>query len=142
MTAGSWTLTSEFRTKLAQAGFANLTAGSTFKMALLQSTSNIGSGSTTYAGLTNEVASANGYTTAGVAVTLAAVGTTSVALTPTASATWTASGGSIVARFAVIYQTSGDVVAYCLLDATPADVTVTTGNTLTVSNSNPVLTIA
>jgi hypothetical protein len=47
-------------------------------------------------------------------------------------ATWTASGGSIVARFAVIYEVTGNVVCYCLLDSTPADVTVTTGNTLTV----------
>lgn len=142
MTAGAWTLTSEFRTKLATAGFSDLTAGSAFKLALLQSTSNIGSSSTTYAGLTNEVANGNGYATGGVAVTLAASGTTSVTLTLTANAVFTASGGSIVGRFAVIYKLSGDVVAYCLLDATPADVTITTGNTLTISNSTPVLTVA
>lgn len=142
MTAGAWTLTSEFRTKLATAGFSDLTASSAFKIALFASTSNISSSSTTYAGLTNELSTANGYTAAGQAITLAASGTTSVALTPSASSTWTASGGSIVARFAVIYKISGDVVAYCLLDSTPADVTVTTGNTLTISNSNPVITIA
>lgn len=142
MTAGAWTLTSEFRTKLAQAGFGDLTAGSTFKLALFQSTSNIGSASTTYAGLTNEVTNGNGYTTGGVAVTLTASGTTSVTLTMSSSPSFTASGGSIVGRFATIYKTSGDVVAYCLLDATPADVTVTTGNTLTISNSNPVITVA
>jgi hypothetical protein len=141
-TAGPWTLTNEFRTKLAQAGWANLTAGSTFKEALFLSTSNIGASSTTYAGLTNEVANANGYTTGGNAITLTASGTTSVTLTPTTNETWTASGGSVVARFSVIYQTSGDVVAYCLLDNTPADVTITSGNTLTVSDSNPVLTLA
>lgn len=141
MTASAWSVTSEFRTKLAEAGFANLTASSTFKLALFTSSSNIGSSSTTYAGLTNEVANANGYTTGGAAITLAASGTATVTLTPTANVTFTASGGSIVARFAVIYQTSGDVVAWCTLDNTPADVTVTNGNTLTISNSNPTLTI-
>jgi hypothetical protein len=59
---------------------------------------------------------------------------------------WTASGGSIVARFAVLYKVSSDdVMAYCLLDATPADVTVTTGNTLTLDSDGtpgPVLTLA
>ena len=49
---------------------------------------------------------------------------------------WTASGGSIVARFAVLYEVSGDVLAYCLLDSTPADVTTTAGNTLTISAGN------
>lgn len=142
MTAGAWTLTSEFRTKLAEAGFASLAASSTFKIALFASTSNISSSSTTYSGLTNELSTANGYTSGGQAITLTPSGTTSVTLTPSTNEVWTASGGSIVARFAVIYQTSGDVVAYCLLDNTPADVTVTTGNTLTVADTNPVLTIA
>ena len=55
---------------------------------------------------------------------------------------WTASGGSIVARFAVIYSsTSGKLVAYCLLDTTPADITTTTGNTLTITiNASGILT--
>jgi len=46
---------------------------------------------------------------------------------------WTASGGSITARFAVIYESAGDVLLYCLLDDTPADVTATSGNTLTLA---------
>lgn len=142
MTAGAWTLTSEMRTKLLQGTFSNLTAASAVSVALFQSTSNIGSGSSLYSSLTNEVASANGYTTGGVAATLTASGTTSVTLGFSANVTWTASGGSIVARFAVVYEPSGHVLAYCLLDNTPADVTVTTGNTLTISNSNPIITVA
>jgi hypothetical protein len=51
----------------------------------------------------------------------------------TGNASWTAAGGSITARYAVIYDvTTGDLLAYCLLDSTPADVTVTAGNTLTI----------
>jgi len=106
----------------------------TFKMALFLSTSNIGASSTTYAGVTNEHSNANGYTTGGVAITISLSGTTTVTVDST-DAVWTASGGSITARFAVVYEVSGNVVCYCLLDSTPADVTATTGNTLTVTIS-------
>lgn len=142
MTAGSWTLTNEFRKQLLDGTFSNLEGTSAVKVALLQSTSNVSTSSTTYAGLTNEVANGNGYTTGGVAATLAASGTTSVTLSFSANVTFTASGGSIVGRFAVVYEPAGHILGYCLLDATPADVTVTTGNTLTISNSNPIITVA
>lgn len=111
-------------------------------MALFLSTSNIGASSTTYAGLTNEHANGNGYTTGGEAVTLSLSGTTTVTVDCT-DVTWTASGGSIVARFAVIYEVSGRVLCYCLLDSTPADVTATAGNDLTVQiNASGVFTLA
>lgn len=131
--AGAWTFTNNSRTYLLNGTFD--IDSDTFKIALFQSTSNIGSGSTTYAGLTNEVASANGYTTGGASTTLSLSGTTTVTAARTA-VSWTASGGSIVARFAVLYEVSGNVLAYCLLDSTPADVTTTTGNTLTISAGN------
>ena len=142
MTAGSWTLTNEFRTQLLEGTFSNLTTGSAVHVGLYTSSSNIGASSTTIAGVTNELSTADGYTAGGVTATLTATGTTSVTLSFSASVTWTASGGSIVARFAVVYEPSGHVIAYCLLDNTPADVTVTSGNTLTISNSNPVITVA
>jgi hypothetical protein len=130
MAAGAWTFTNGSRTRMLNGTFDFDT--DTFKMALFLSTSNIGAASTTYAGVTNEHANANGYTTGGVAITPSLSGTTTVMVDST-DAQWTASGGSIVARFAVIYEVGGDVVCYCLLDSTPADVTVTTGNTLTVA---------
>jgi len=105
----------------------------TWKMALFLSTSNVGAASTTYAGLTNEHANANGYTTGGMAVTLPMTGTTTVKVDITTDPVWTANGGSIVARFAVIYEVGGNILCYCLLDSTPADVTATDGNTLTVA---------
>jgi hypothetical protein len=129
MAAGNWTLTNAGRTSLLNGDFDLDT--DTFKMALFLSTSNIGASSTTYAGLTNEHANGNGYTTGGTSVTLSLSGTTTVMVDST-DAVWTASGGSIVARFAVIYEVSGKVLAYCLLDSSPADVTTTTGNTFTV----------
>lgn len=133
MAAGSWTFTNGARTKLIDGTFD--IDSDTYKMALFQSTSNIGASSTTYAGVTNEVANANGYTTGGIGVTLTLSGTTTVTVTYSSSPVWTASGGSITARFAVIYEVSGNVLCYCLLDSTPADVTATSGNTLTVAAS-------
>lgn len=139
--AGAWTFTNEGRTKLLDGTFD--IDSDTWKMALFLSTSNIGPTSTTYAGLTNEHANANGYTTGGIAITLTLSGTTTVKVDIDTDPVWTASGGSIVARYAVIYEVGGNVLCYCLLDDTPADVTVTDGNTLTVAaHASGVFTLA
>lgn len=141
MAAGAWTFTNGGRTSLLNGTFDLDT--DTFKIALFLSTSNIGASSTTYAGVTNEHANANGYTTGGNSVTGSLSGTTTVTFDTTDPTAWSASGGSITARFAVLYEVSGNVVAYCLLDSTPADVTATTGNTLTVTiNASGVFTLA
>lgn len=114
----------------------------TFAVALTTSSySPSASADTTYASITSEVAAANGYATGGA--TMSSVTYTESAGTATwtaANTTWTASGGSIVARYAVIYKVSPTangitkpLVAYILMDTTPADVTTTTGNTLTLS---------
>lgn len=126
--AGAWTFPNSARTDMLNGTFDFDT--DTFKIALFLSTSNIGAASTTYAGVTNEHANANGYTTGGAATTMALSGTTTV-IVDGSDVTWTASGGSIVARFAVLYEVGGRVVCYHLLDSAPADVTVTDGNTLT-----------
>lgn len=133
MAAGPWLLTNSARTKLLNGQF-DIDSDS-WKMALFLSTSNLGAASTTYAGVTNEHANANGYTTGGIAIALNLAGTTTVTVDITTDPVWTASGGSIVARYAAIYEVGGDVLCYCLLDSTPADVTTTTGNTLTVAAS-------
>lgn len=99
----------------------------------------------TFSELTGEVANGNGYTSGGATlanVTLSRTGGT--AKLDADDVVWTASGGSIVARYAVIYsQTADKVIGYFLLDDTPADVTVTDGNTLTIAwhASNGILTI-
>ena len=124
MAAGAWLLTNTGRTSLLN---GTLIPGTdTFKVALFLSTSNIGAASTTYAGLTNEHANANGYTTGGAATTCTLSGTTTVTAAFT-NVSWTAAGGSIVARFAVLYEVGGNVLGYCLLDSTPADKTVPDG---------------
>ena len=141
MAAGTWTFTNGARTNLLN-GTHDLDTDS-HKMALLLSTSNIGAASTTFAGVTGEHAAANGYTAGGIAVTLTLSGTTTVTVDIATDPVWTASGGSIVARFAVIYEVAGNVICYALLDSTPADVTATSGNTLTVAaNASGVFTLA
>lgn len=120
MNAGPWVFTNSARTKMLNGTFA-FTVDS-FKVALFLSTSNIAITSTTYAALTNQHANANGYTTGGIAVLPTLTGTTLVTMTWPNDPTWTASGGGILARFAVLYEVSGDVVCFALLDATPADV--------------------
>ena len=141
MAAGTWTFTSEGRTKLLDGTFDIDT--DSYKMALFLSTSDIGASSTTYAGVTNEHANANGYTTGGIAVTLTLSGTTTVTVDITTDPVWNAAGGSITARFAVIYEVSGRVLCYVLLDSAPADVTATDGNTLTVQiSASGVFTLA
>lgn len=132
MAAGAWVFTDIGLTRLLDGGFDLDTDN--FSIALFLSTSNIGASSTTYAGVTNEHANANGYTTGGINyAALALSGTTTVTVDDALDAVWTAAGGSIIARFAVIYEVGGNVLCYCLLDSTPADVTATDGNTFTVA---------
>lgn len=131
MAAGTWTFPNGARTKLLDGTFD--IDSDTWKVALFLSTSNLGTSSTTYSGVTNEHANANGYTTGGVSITLTLAGTTTVTVDISTDPTWTAAGGSIVARFAAIYEVGGNVLCYCLLDSAPADVTTTDGNVLTVA---------
>lgn len=90
----------------------------------------------TFSELTNEVADGSGYTAGGD--TLASVTWTEtggVATLDAADTVWTATGGSIVAHYAVVYSSTpatNNLIGYFLLDATPADVTVTDTNTLTL----------
>lgn len=141
MAAGAWTFTNTSRTKLLNGQFDIDT--DSWKCALFLSTSNLGAASTTFAGVTNEHAAANGYTAGGIAISLTLTGTTTVTVDIATDPVWTASGGSITARYAAIYEVGGDILCYCLLDSTPADVTATAGNTLTVAaNASGVFTLA
>lgn len=129
MAAGFWTLTDEGVTKFLNGEWLD---ADTYKVALFLSTSNIGPSSTTYAGLTNEHANNHGYATGGKSITLSRTGTRTVTLGSTNPLPWTASGGSIVARWAVIYEVGARVLAYALLDATPGDITIASGDDLSL----------
>jgi len=131
MAAGNWTFPNAARTSLLDGSFDLDT--DTFKIALFTSSWD-GPGATTY-GTTNEVATNYGYTQGGITINqLVLSGTTTVKVDNSVSIVWTASGGgSIVARYAAIYANGGKFLCYCLLDSSPADLTVTTGNTLTIT---------
>lgn len=139
--ASTWSFPNSARTDLLNGTF-DIDSDS-WKMALFLSTSDLGVAETTYAGVTNEHANANGYTTGGIAVTLTLTGTTTVTVDVTTDPVWTASAGSIIARFAAIYEVSGRILCFCILDNTPGDVTATAGNTLTVAaHASGVFTLA
>lgn len=110
-----------------------------FKINLYLSTSNCDtlSGTTTLASLTNQVATAFGYTQDTKAVTITTANSSgTITIDETTNPVWAASGGAITARFAVIYDdthASDQAVFVCLLDTTPADVSAADGQTLTVN---------
>lgn len=145
-TPGPWTLVNGFLTALGKAEY-DLSAASTYKIALVTSASNIGLASTTWAGVTGEVANANGYTTGGIGVTLTPSGTLTVVWPVGTNPVWTASGGSISARTAVFYKIGGKVLAFSALDTTSGgiDVTAASGENITLDSDgtpSPVLTLA
>jgi hypothetical protein len=133
MAAGTWTFTDAGRTSLLNGTFDLDT--DTFFIALYQSTSNIGAASTTIAGVTNEVGTTNtGYTAGGISLgALTLSGTTTVTVDDPVDAVWTAGSAGLTARFAVIYESGGNVLCYCLLEDPAADVTTTSGNTFTIA---------
>jgi hypothetical protein len=143
MAAGAWKAYQFFKEYIADGTFDLDNASLGLSMALFLSTSNadtLSVGTGVYGDLTNEHANANGYTTGGIALTNEVYTQTSGTATfDCDNVVWTASGGSIVARFAVIYvnATVNSIVkplmCVSLLDTTPGDVTATNGNTLTVA---------
>lgn len=144
MAAGSWTLTNGARTKILD---GTLKTSGTWKVALVTSSGNIAASSTTYGAITGEVGTTNtGYSTGGASITPTLTGTTSVTWTFTTNPSWTAGSANLTAKWAVIYETvSGYILAYCTLDSGGADVTTTSGQTLTIDSDgtpSPVLTFA
>lgn len=121
----------------------------TFKVTLHSSSYTFSASHVVYADLTNELSTANGYINGGA--TLASMTWDHSGATSTfdaADTVWTASGGSITARRAVIraigtFNSQVDpLVASILLDTTPADVTATDGNTLTLQwNASGIFTL-
>lgn len=151
MAAGKWKAYDLAKQYIGDGTF-DLDDTTNWKIALFLSTSNANTlthSPANLAALTNQHANANGYTTGGLALTGISWTRSGATLTFTCSAAqWTAAGGSIVARFAVIYKNAtvngvvNPLLCVCLLDATPADVTATDTNTLTITmNASGILTL-
>ncbi len=145
MAADKWKIYHGFK-EFAGDGSIDLDADA-FKVSLHISTSNAATLSNDlHASITNEV-TGNGYAQQTLTSVTWVRATATVTL-DSADPAWTASGGSIVSRFAVIYDDTpasplDPNVAYSLLDNTPADVTVTDGNTLTLQiNASGILTVS
>lgn len=147
MAAGKWKIYDLAKLAIAN-GEVDFNADS-FKINLYLSTSNADtlSGVDQLTDLTNQVATAFGYTQNTKAVTITtsqAAGVTTV--DETTNPVWTASGGAITARFAVIYDDThpNDLpICVCLLDTAPADVTATDGNTFTITiNASGLFTLS
>ncbi len=149
MPAGKWKLYNSAKEYLAD-GVFDLDTNS-FRCALFLSTSNADTlTNSTLSQLTNQVANGNGYTTGGnllTSVTWTQTGGT--ATFDAADTVWNATGSGITARFAVIYQpgtfatVTDALLAVCLLDTAPADVTASAGNTLTIQfNASGIFTLS
>ena len=122
-----------------------------FKINLYLSTSNANTLTaatiTQLSDITNQVATAFGYTQNTKAVTITTANSSgTITIDETTNPVWTASGGSITARFAVIYDDThaNDMpIAVCLLDTAPADVTASDGNTFTITmNASGILQLS
>lgn len=137
-TTGTLVLFNSFREYVAD-GTIDLDTD-TFKVLLTTSTQVLSaSGQSVKADLTQEVANGNGYTSGGV--TLTGVTWTRSGGTVTFDSDdpqWTASSGSITARYCVLYKSgtansiTNPLVGYALLDSTPADVVATDGSPLKI----------
>ncbi len=133
MAAGAWTFTNSGRSNLLDA--LTDVDSDTFKMALFTSSSDLAVTENTYAGVTGEVGTSNtGYTTGGISVAMTKSGTSTVTVVITTAPIWTAGSSNLTAKFAAIYEVSGNILVFCTLDSGGADVTTTSGNTLTVSS--------
>lgn len=115
--------------------------GDSFIAILCLSTSNIATTSVNaYSTVTNEVASAFGYTQGTKAITTPTWTESSGTVTFNCdNISWTASGGSITARFGGIYDdtvtspVADPVLCHSLLNNTPADETATDGNNFDIN---------
>jgi hypothetical protein len=143
MAAGNWILYNDFIASAFKKKM-DLTAD-TIKVALVTSASvaiNKALVTAQYATIDHELTTSGGYTAGGVtpgSPTVTGGGATATITEDIANATWTGSGGGFTARAAVAYDdsaTNKDLIAYCLLDSTPADVVIAAGVTLTITIAN------
>lgn len=102
-----------------------------------------------YADLTNELSTANGYTNGGQALSgVTWTRSSAVATFDATDTVWNVTGSNLVARYfalrvvGTLNSLVSPLIGYGLLDTTPADVTTTPGNSLTlVWNASGIFTV-
>lgn len=142
MAASAWTITNHAKLNTIN-GDWDLNAD-TFICALVTSSATLSATTEAWSSISANEVSGSGYSSVNLGALTVTESTGTVTVDDPTDPAYTASGGSIVARWAVIYQSggTGDVLCYCLLDNTPADVTVTDGNTLTITlNASGIISI-
>lgn len=135
MAAGTFTLYNHFAESIGD-GSIDLDTHS-FKIALLDSGYSPSGAHSQWSNVSgDEIAGSYGYTTGGATLTSVTWSQTGGTATfDSDNQVWSASGGSISARYAVIYDdthANDALIGYVLLDTAPADLTATDGNTMTV----------
>lgn len=132
MAANAWTFHNT--AKQTEGTTANMSTD-TFVMRLYTSASNVNTATLdSPAAATNELPTANGYTSGGQTATSRIYSESGGVVTfDFDDVTWTASGGDITARFAAIINTTTNTIFLStLLDNAPADATANDGNPFTV----------
>lgn len=131
MSSGIWRFTASGRAFLLNGTFD--IDSDTWVMSLLASTGVIAASNTTFADVSaGEVSTVStGYASA--AVNLVLSGSTVVTVDVSTDPIWTATADGFTARYAVIHESAGNILCWAPLESNSTDVTITTGNTLTVA---------
>jgi hypothetical protein len=137
------TLYYPFKAKLGD-GTIDLNAGAgTIACTLHTSTYTPSTSHSTTADLTNEFATANGYTAGGYTLTSSSytqTGGTAKWATGN-NPTWIASGAGLSGMYYAVFNYATHLIGYMLLDSAPASVTLAAGNVMTITqNANGWLT--
>lgn len=136
MAANAWEFYNSFKEYMGDGTIDMDDNAGTFTVALVTSAYTFAATHTQRSDFSANEVSGSGYATYSLTVTW--VESAGTVTWDSDDATFTASGGSITARRAIIYDDSTTtpvdaLVCSSLLDNTPADVSVTDGNTLTVA---------
>jgi len=131
MAAGAWRFTASGRAFLLDGTFD--INSDTWTMSLLASAGVIAASNTSFANVSGgEVSTAStGYASA--AINLILTGSTVVTVDVSTDPVWTATTDGFTARYAVIHESAGNILCWAPLESNSTDVTITTGNTLTVA---------
>lgn len=148
MASGPWTLFDTFRLWEADDTF-DLDSDTDYKVCLLTATWNPDVTKSLYGDLTNELPTALGYTAGGAALTQTYVQNVAQVTLSASAVAWTAAGGTLSFRYAVIYKNSTSptgrlkpLIAYCDLDsslAPGANISLTAGASGTLTFPNGIM---